>query len=46
MTAATLSDVVGLTHVPDFLTPTQHDWLVAKVDAQPWSDALKRRTQH
>ncbi len=36
----------GLELVPDFITPGQELELLAAIDHSPWSNALKRRTQH
>ena len=39
-------DVPGLLYIPDYLLPALHDDLVSRIDAQPWSSELARRTQH
>jgi alkylated DNA repair dioxygenase AlkB len=38
--------VPGLTYVADYLSPEEHDRLVATIDCQPWLTALQRRVQH
>lgn len=40
------SSVPGLTIRPDYLTPKDHDALLAAVDRQPWLAVLRRRVQH
>ena len=37
--------IPGATLFPQFINEYQHDWLVKKIDSQPWSDSLKRRVQ-
>lgn len=36
----------GLKYLPDFISAGEADFLVHKIDAQPWHDDLKRRVQH
>jgi alkylated DNA repair dioxygenase AlkB len=36
----------GLSYVEEFLTASDHDQLLAEIDAQPWLSELKRRVQH
>ncbi len=36
----------GLIYVPDYISEEHHQRLIHTIDAQNWSDALKRRTQH
>jgi alkylated DNA repair dioxygenase AlkB len=38
--------VPGLTVLPDYVTPAEAAGLLARVDAEPWLDDLKRRVQH
>jgi len=38
--------VPGLIIIPEFIDQYQHDWLLKKIDSQPWDNSLKRRTQH
>ena len=38
--------VPGLTYLPDYLDPAEHDRLLALVDSLPWRDDLQRRVQH
>ncbi len=38
--------IPGLSIIPDWISQSQHDWLVAKIDSLPWDNQLKRRTQH
>jgi alkylated DNA repair dioxygenase AlkB len=42
----TLNGILGLIVIPNYISQIQHDWLVQKIDSLPWSDVLKRRTQH
>jgi alkylated DNA repair dioxygenase AlkB len=37
--------IVGLTYLPDFLTPEAANSLVSAIDALPWETNLSRRTQ-
>jgi len=39
-------DVQGLTYTPSFLTANEEMDLLRRINAQPWSTALKRRVQH
>ena len=36
----------GLKYVPDYLTDHQHEWVVNRLDREPWLGDLKRRVQH
>ncbi len=36
----------GLTYVEDYIDQEQHDWLLKRIDKQPWREDLKRRVQH
>jgi alkylated DNA repair dioxygenase AlkB len=38
--------IQGLSYVEDFLTESDHDQMLAVIDAQPWLSELKRRVQH
>ena len=38
--------VPGLQYFPDYINATEHDWLLEKIDQQPWSNELRRRVQH
>jgi alkylated DNA repair dioxygenase AlkB len=38
--------VPGLTYLPDYLGPDEHDRLVATIDRQAWLTDLQRRVQH
>ena len=39
-------NIKGLTYIPDFITKTEHDFLLREIDKQPWLNELKRRVQH
>lgn len=36
----------GLTYVPDFITATEHDFLLSQIDQQAWLTDLKKRVRH
>lgn len=36
----------GLKYIPDFISKSEHDFLLREIDKQPWLDELKRRVQH
>jgi alkylated DNA repair dioxygenase AlkB len=36
----------GLKYLPDFISGEEANYLVHKIDAQPWRNDLKRRVQH
>lgn len=38
--------VIGLKYIPEFITQSDHDYLIKQVDNQPWLSDLKRRVQH
>ena len=38
--------ISGLTYIPDFITEKQEQFVLKKIDEQPWSNELKRRVQH
>lgn len=38
--------IPGLTYLPDYLDPTDHDDLIRCIDASAWLNLLKRRVQH
>jgi alkylated DNA repair dioxygenase AlkB len=38
--------VPGLRYVPGYLNQKQQEWLLEKIDGQPWLADLKRRVQH
>jgi alkylated DNA repair dioxygenase AlkB len=38
--------VPGLTYLPGYLEPQQHDQLTAVIDSLPWLTELERRVQH
>lgn len=42
---ASAGGIPGLTLVPEFLSLSEHDQLLASIDKQPWSAALSRRVQ-
>lgn len=39
-------EVDGLTYVENFISQEEHDFLLTKIDAEPWLSDLKRRVQH
>ncbi|MEM1378107.1 MAG: alpha-ketoglutarate-dependent dioxygenase AlkB [Pseudomonadota bacterium] len=41
-----VSSIGGLAYIPYFIIREQSDALCAKLDAMPWDETLKRRTQH
>lgn len=41
-----IADISGLKYVPDFITQSDHDFLLKQIDSQPWLSDLKRRVQH
>ena len=40
------SGIAGLHYLEDYVSAGRHDALLTAVDAQPWSDDLRRRVQH
>lgn len=38
--------IKGLRYIPDFISKSEHDFLLREIDKQPWLDELKRRVQH
>lgn len=36
----------GLTYIPNFISESEHDFLLSEIDKQPWLYELKRRVQH
>ena len=38
--------IKGLTYIPDFVSQSEHDFLLSEIDKQPWLYELKRRVQH
>ena len=38
--------IKGLNYIPDFVSQTEHDFLLREIDKQPWLNELKRRVQH
>jgi alkylated DNA repair dioxygenase AlkB len=41
-----IAAVPGLTFLPGYLTPAEHDATLACIDSAPWLTDLKRRVQH
>jgi alkylated DNA repair dioxygenase AlkB len=41
-----IATVKGLSYLPDFITPEQHEVLVQRIDSHPWLTELRRRVQH
>ena len=41
-----IAAIDGLQYKKDYITETQHDWMLARIDEHPWLDDLKRRVQH
>jgi len=46
METVSYSTIPGLRHLEEFLTAAEHNALLSAVDAQPWSDGMRRRVQH
>jgi alkylated DNA repair dioxygenase AlkB len=44
--AAPTTGIRGLSYIEGFLTGSEHDHLLAEIDAQTWLSELKRRVQH
>jgi len=38
--------IAGLTYTPSYITEEQEQFLISKIDKQPWLNDLKRRVQH
>ncbi len=38
--------ISGLIYLSDYISNVHHDWLIEKVDQQPWDTSMKRRVQH
>jgi alkylated DNA repair dioxygenase AlkB len=36
----------GLSYIANFITKSEHDFLLTEIDKQPWLSELKRRVQH
>ena len=36
----------GLIYLPQYISPTHHDWLLDQIDKQTWDTGLQRRVQH
>lgn len=41
-----INEVNGLTYVRNFISQDEHDFLLQKIDREPWLTDLKRRVQH
>ncbi len=41
-----VAEVEGLQYIPNFITAEEEQCLLKAIDKAPWSDALRRRTQH
>ena len=41
-----ITTISGLRYVENYIDEYQHDWLLGRIDKQPWLDDLKRRVQH
>lgn len=41
-----INDVNGLTYVRNFISQDEHDFLLQKIDREPWLTDLNRRVQH
>ena len=39
-------NISGLTYIPDFITSTEHDFLLSQMDQQTWLTDIRRRVQH
>jgi alkylated DNA repair dioxygenase AlkB len=44
--AMAVPPILGMTYVPDFLSPSEQEVVLREVDQQPWRNDLKRRVQH
>lgn len=42
----TIDAIKGLLYVENYITTSQHDWLLEHIDQQPWQNKLKRKVQH
>ena len=42
----TTPNISDLTHIPNFITPEQEQFLISQIDQNPWFLDLKRRVQH
>lgn len=38
--------IKGLAYLPNFVSESEHDFLLSSIDKEPWLDDLKRRVQH
>ena len=41
-----VAEIIGLKYIPNFITQTEHNFLLEQIDSQPWLSDLKRRVQH
>ena len=41
-----IEEIRGLRYIADYITESQHDWLLETIDKQQWSYFGKRRVQH
>ncbi|MDE0686024.1 MAG: alpha-ketoglutarate-dependent dioxygenase AlkB [Candidatus Poribacteria bacterium] len=41
-----IEEIRGLQYIADYITESQHDWLLEAIDKQQWSYFGKRRVQH
>ena len=41
-----VAEIGGLKYIADFITQSEHDFLLKQIDGAPWLSDLKRRVQH
>ena len=41
-----IDKIRGLRYIPNYITESQHDWLLDQIDKQEWHSFSKRRAQH
>lgn len=41
-----IAEISGLKYLPNFITQSDHNFLLKQIDIQPWLSDLKRRVQH
>ena len=42
----TMNDINGLTYIRNFISKSEHDLLLQRIDSEPWLTELQRRVQH
>lgn len=38
--------ISGLVLLENYISQEHHDWLIQKIDVEPWDTSMKRRVQH